>query len=204
MIMNQSNIGEALFTKTQQRVLALLYGQPDKSFYLNEVVRWAEMGKGTVRRELEKLASVGLLTATKRGNQNHYQANAENPIFTELFSIVKKTFGVIGVLNAALHEMLNTVDCAFVYGSVAQGNEHALSDIDLMVVAEDVNYTELMEALDEAEQQLGRCINPTIYNKQELQKRIEQKQSFVIRVLSDEVLWLKGELTFKRVIEGKV
>ena len=202
--MNQSNIGEALFTKTQQRVLGLLYGQTDKSFYLNEIVRLADMGKGTVRRELEKLTSVGLLTVNKQGNQNHYQANTENPIFTELQSIVKKTFGVVGVLNSVLHAILETVDYAFVYGSVARGKEHALSDIDLMIVAEDISYTDLMEVLSVAERQLGRSINPTIFNKQELGNRIEQKQSFVTRVLSDDLLWLKGELTFKKDFKGNL
>lgn len=201
---NQSNIGEALFTKTQQRVLGLLYGQMDKSFYLNEIVRLADMGKGTVRRELEKLASVGLLTVHKQGNQNHYKANAENPIFTELKSIVKKTFGLVGVLNSALQDILLTVDYAFVYGSVAKGTEHAQSDIDLMLVAEDLSYTELMEALSVAEKQLGRFINPTTYNNQEMQKRIEQKQSFITRVLSHDVLWLKGELEFKKDFEGNL
>jgi predicted nucleotidyltransferase len=196
---NQSNIGAALFTKTQQRVLGLLYGQTDKSFYMNEIVRLADMGKGTVRRELDKLMTAGLLTINKQGNQNHYQANAENPIYTELQSIVKKTFGVVGVLNFALHTILPIVDYAFVYGSVAKGTEHASSDIDLMLVAEDLSYTDLMEALSIAEKQLGRSINPTIYNKQEMHKRIKQKQSFITRVLSQNMLWLKGESHFKEI-----
>jgi len=88
--MSGSSIGDALFTKTQQRVLALLYGQPDKSFYLNEVVRLANMGRGSVSRELTKLGGGGLLVISRQGNQNHYQANATNPIFNELKQIVKK------------------------------------------------------------------------------------------------------------------
>jgi len=204
MNINQSNIGEALFTKTQQRVLGLLYGQTDKSFYLNEIVRLADMGKGTVRRELEKLTAVGLLTINKQGNQNHYRANPDNPIFTELQSIVKKTFGVVGVLKSVLHFILATIDYAFVYGSVAKGNEHSSSDIDLMLVAEDLNYTDLMETLSIAEKQLGRTINPTIYNKQEMHMRIKQKQSFIVRVLSQDVLWLKGELPFKKENKRKL
>jgi predicted nucleotidyltransferase len=202
MNINKSNIGEALFTKTQQRVLGLLYGQTDKSFYLNEIVRLADMGKGTVRRELEKLVSVGLLTVNKQGNQNHYQANAENPIFTELQSIVRKTFGVVGVLSSVLHDILEIVDYAFVYGSVAKGTEHSDSDIDLMLVVEELSYTDLMDVLSIAEKQLGRSINPTIFNKQEIQKRVEQKQSFITRVLSQDLLWLKGELPFKKEFKG--
>lgn len=97
-----------------------------------------------------------------------------------------------------MRTILPTVDYAFVYGSVGKGNEHASSDIDLMLVSEDLSYTDLMEALSIVEKQLGRSINPTIYNKQELQNRIKQKQSFITCVLSHNVLWLKGELEFKK------
>ena len=75
-----SAIASVLFTKTQQRLLAVLYGKPDTSFYLNEIVRLASMGKGTVVREIKKMTEAGLLTNHQLGNQQHYQANADNPI----------------------------------------------------------------------------------------------------------------------------
>ena len=96
------SVGDALFTKTQQKVLGLLFGKPDKSFYTNEIMRWAAMGRGTVSRELERLVGAGLLTATKEGNQNHYQANANSPVYSELVSIVKKTFGVADEIRARI------------------------------------------------------------------------------------------------------
>ena len=180
MEFNQSNIGAVLFTKTQQRVLGILYGQVERSFYLNQLVRLADMGKGTIRRELEKLATVGILTTTKLGNQTHYQANPDNPIFSELHSIVKKTFGIVGVLSDALQEILPQVDFAFVYGSVAKGSENVNSDIDFMLVTSDLSYSELLEELESAEKILGRKINPTIYSKQELLDRIVNKQSLAL------------------------
>lgn len=198
MKMNQLTMGEALFTKTQQKVLGLLYGQTEKSFYLNEIIKLADMGKGTVRRELDKLSASGLLTVRKQGNQMHYQANSDNPIFHELKGIVKKTFGVVGNIESALQDVLSEVIYAFIYGSVAKGSEHAGSDIDLMVIAEDLSYTLLMETLANAEQQLGRPINPTIYSPNEFQKRIENNQNFITRVLSQDVLWIKGEEQFKQ------
>lgn len=203
MNFSPSNIGEALFTKTQQRVLGMLYGQVDRSFYLNEIIRLADMGKGTVRRELEKLCSVGLLTVTKIGNQNHFQANPHNPIFAELKSMVKKTFGVVGVLTNSLQEILPNIDYAFVYGSVAKGTEHDQSDIDLMIVAEDLSYSELMDKLQDAENQLLRKINPTVFSNNELLERIDKKQSFITRVLSQNLLWLKGESQFTQLLKGK-
>jgi len=204
MVVMISKIGDALFTKTQQRVLGLLYGQTTKSLYFNEIVRHVNMGKGTVRRELEKLCSVGLLTMTKQGNQKHFQANPKNPIFSELVSLVKKTFGVVGVIRSSLQFILPKVDYAFIYGSVAKGNEHVNSDIDLMIVTEGLSYTGLMEDLQNAEKQLGRIIHPTVYNKSELLTRIQQQQSFICRVLSRKLLWLEGEeafmLEFEQVI----
>ncbi len=204
MINLNSTIGEALFTKTQQRVFGLLYGQTNKSFYLNEIVRIADMGKGTVRRELEKLCHAGLLTVTKQGNQNHYQANSNNPIFSELVSIVKKTFGVLGVVKSSLGHLLNHIDYAFIYGSIAKGNEHVNSDIDLLLVAENLSYTVLMEVLEQAEKRLGRAINPTIYSKDELLTRLKNKQGFVTRIISNDILWIKGEENFTQFIEGLI
>jgi len=95
-----TTIGDALFTKTQQRVLGLLYGKPEQSFYTNEIVRLADMGRGTIRRELERLVSAGLLVVSREGNQLHYRANPRNPVYQELLAIVRKTFGVVDVIHA--------------------------------------------------------------------------------------------------------
>ncbi|MFV0543047.1 MAG: nucleotidyltransferase domain-containing protein [Marinicella pacifica] len=195
---NHLNIGEALFTKTQQKVLGILYGQTEQSFYLNELVKLVDMGKGTVRRELDKLTSAGLLTVRKQGNQMHFQANSDNPIFHELKGIVKKTFGVMGVVESALKDILPDALYVFIYGSVAKDREHAESDIDLMIIAEDLSYAHVMAALSEAEQQLGRTINPTLYTPDEFQTRINEKQHFITQVLSHKILWIKGEAQFNQ------
>jgi predicted nucleotidyltransferase len=143
------------------------------------------------------------LTAKKVGNQNHFQANPNNPIFSELKSMVKKTFGVIGVLKNSLQELLPNIEYAFVYGSIAKGNEHGHSDLDLMIVAEDLSYTKLMDELQTAEDQLHRKINPTMYSYNELFERINKKQSFITRVLAQDLLWLKGESQFSNLMQGK-
>ncbi|WP_372964839.1 nucleotidyltransferase domain-containing protein [Marinobacter sp.] len=177
------NIGDALFTKTQQRLLALLYGQPDQSLYLNELVRLAQVGRGSVARELAKLTDSGLVIMTRQGNQNHYQANRDNPIFHELAHIVQKTFGISEVLKNALLPVADTLEQAFIYGSVAKGEAHAGSDIDLMLIGHDLSYSDIMELLAPAEQQLQRTINPTLYSPEEFEKRIADNQSFVTRVM---------------------
>lgn len=177
------SIGDALFTKTQQRLLSVLYGHPDQSFYLNELVRLAQIGRGSVVRELAKLTESGLVIMTPRGNQHHYQANQDIPIFQELCSLVQKTFGIREILQTALAPLADQVEQAFVYGSVAKGEAHAASDVDVMLIGNDLSYSGIMELLAPAEQQLQRTINPTVYSPAEFEQRIKEQQSFVTRVL---------------------
>jgi predicted nucleotidyltransferase len=177
-------IGDALFTKAQQKVLALFYGQPESSFYLNEVVRIADMGRGVISRELNKLTEAGLLVVSKQGNQNHYQANADSPIFNELISVVKKTFGIKGLLQVALASMVPQLEQAFIYGSVAKGEEHAGSDVDVMLVGEELSYGEVMELLESVEEQLQRSVNPTLYSPEEFEQRLAEGHNFLTKVMA--------------------
>lgn len=183
---------DTLFSKTQQRVLALLFGQAQRSFYANEIIAFAAIGSGAVQRELAKLVKSALVTVKKVGNQTHYQANRDAPIFEELRGIVLKTFGVADVLRAALQPHWQDIELAFVYGSMAKGTEHAHSDIDLMVVGNMASNTALLAALQVAQQQLGRSINPTLYTREELKQRVDEGKSFVVRVLEQAKIFVKG------------
>ena len=190
--MQVTTISDALFTKTQQRVLGLLYAKPTESFYTNEIVRWADMGRGTIRRELDRLVSSGLLVVTREGNQHHYQANPDNPIYNELVGIVRKTFGIADVIRAALMPVDEQIELAFVYGSIAKGQDTGSSDIDLMVVTESLAYADLMAVMAGAEQSLGRPVNPTIYAKGDVKKKLKDKNSFMTRVMEQPKMWVKG------------
>lgn len=193
MTKNRS-LGNALFTKTQQQVLRLLFGQPGRSFYANEIMRHAGLGIGTVQRELARLSEVGLLTVTRQGNQKHYQANAVSPIFEELRGIVVKTFGVADALKAALQPVADKIQLAFIYDSVAKGSDTAESDIDLMLIADRLSYTALMTPLGEVETQLGRAVNPTLYSPAELKRKRKEDNAFVQRVLQQPKIILMGSL----------
>ena len=190
--MNRSAIGDALFTKTQQRVLGLLYGKPDKSFYTNEIVRWADMGRGTISRELDRLVLAGLLLTSREGNQRHFRANASNPVYAELVNIVKKTFGIVDEIKTALQSIDDQVELSFVFGSIAKGEEVASSDIDLLVIAESLAYADLMTVLAEVEQTLGRPVNPTIYTMEQIKSRLKGDNAFLNRVMDQSKLWVKG------------
>ena len=191
--MLSTSLGNVLFTKTQQKVLGLLYTRPDKSFYLNEIVRLSKMGKGTIKRELERMEASGLLSVERIGNQNHFSVNKDCPIYPELLGIVRKTFGVADVIYAALKPFDEQIKMAFIYGSIAKAEDTAKSDIDLLVVAEDLAYSDLIESLFDAENSLGRPINPTIYGIDEIRKKINQDNAFVTRVMDQPKIWIKGD-----------
>lgn len=186
------SLSEALFTGTQRKVLGLLYGKPEQSFYANEIARHAQVGKGSLMRELERLQQVGILTLTRQGNQTHYQANPDCPIYAELQGIVRKTFGIGAPLREALAPLSAHLTWAFVYGSLAKGREHADSDVDLMLIGDNLRYAEVMEHLLPVEAQLRRTINPTLYTPDEWQARKAAGNSFVLRVAQQEKIELIG------------
>lgn len=191
--MNHLSLGDALFTTTQQRILGLLFGKPDQSFYTNEIARWAQIGKGSLMRELERLQRSGVLTMTRQGNQTHYQANPLCPIYAELLGIVQKTIGIAEPLRQALAPFSEQLRWAFVYGSIAKGQANTSSDIDLMLIGEGLHYSEVMERLLPLEEQLGRPLNPTLYTPQDWLAKFAAGNSFVVRVAQQDKINLLGE-----------
>ena len=181
-----------MFSKTQQRVLAVLFGNPERSFYTNEILRLVGAGTGAVQRELKRMADTGLLKVTLIGNQKHYQANRDAPIFEELHSIVVKTFGVADQLRTALVQLAEKIDVAFIYGSVAKGTDNANSDIDLMLIGEQLSHAEVIAALMPAETRVARAINPSIYSKQQWHKRLLEGNAFVENVQKQAKIFLIG------------
>ena len=187
-----SLLADALFTTTQQKVLGLLYAQPERSFYIKEILRLTGMGVATIKRELDRMIAAGILHMTKIGNQHHYQANPECPIYQDLLRIVKKTFGVAEVIKLALSPLADHIDWAFIFGSVASGKETSGSDIDLMIIG-DVSFSEAVSALYSVQEKLGREINPKIYTKKEWIKMKNKKGAFIKEVLSKSRMDVMGD-----------
>lgn len=188
------SLADALFTTTQQRLFSLLFGQPDRSFYLTELVKLAKVGSGGVQRELSRLEITGLVTATAIGNQKHYQANPESPLFAELTGIVKKTVGLKQPLIAALAPIDQKIQLAFVYGSVAKDTDTASSDIDLLIVSDELALAEVFSVLAPLEAELERQISPTLYNAQEFSDKRNAKKGFLTKVLDGPVIELIGSI----------
>ena len=190
--LTSASLADALFPKVRQRVLAVLFGNPSRSFYANEVIALAESGSGAVQRELAGLSQAGLLTVSRQGNQKHYQANAESPVFAELRGLVLKTSGLVDVLRTALLPLAPRIRAAFVFGSVASRQDTARSDIDVLVVSASLGYGELFGALETAATTLGRTVNPTLYTPDDFAQRRAEGNAFVTRLLHQPKLWLIG------------
>lgn len=189
---SRSSFADALFPAVRQRVLAPLFGQPERSYYVNELVRIAGSGSGAVQRELESLASSGLVTVTRQGNQKHYQANQASPIFFELRGIVVKTSGIAERLQQALAPLADRIAWAFLYGSAAKAELKGDSDLDVMVIADRLTLEALYKALAPAEADLGRKVNPTLYTPKEIAQRRKAGNAFVTKVLSGKHQTLAG------------
>jgi predicted nucleotidyltransferase len=187
-----SSLADALFTATQQRILGLLFGRSERSFYANELIALTGSGSGAVQRELARLAASGLVVVRLIGRQKHYQANPDSPIFAELCGIASKTFGLAEPLRQALAPLAPHIRAAFVYGSVAKRQDTARSDIDLMVVSDELSYPDVFGTLEAASRRLGREVKPTIYSRREWSERAARGDSFVKRVLAQPRIWLIG------------
>jgi predicted nucleotidyltransferase len=189
---NKINLSKALFTNAQQHVLGLLYSQPDTDFYTNEIIRLAQSGTGAVQRELAKLTAAGLITVRQVGNQKRYQANRATPFFAELRGIVLKTFGLADVIRDALNPLAKDISFAFIYGSIAKQEDTAKSDIDLMIVSDQLTYAELFPLLEKAEAQLGRVIHPTFYSQSDWVRKYHQKNNFISQLVDQPKIFLIG------------
>jgi len=189
----RTGIADALFSATQQRVLALLFGQPARSFFTNELIGLVGAGSGAVQREVRRLVESGLVTVTRLGSQKHYQANPAAPIFEELRGIVTKTLGPAEVLRAALVPLGDAVRLALLYGSVAKGSDTAHSDIDLLIVSDELTLEQVYTALTPAEQQLGRRVSPTLYTVAEFRRRRAGGNPFLAKVLAGAIIRLTDD-----------
>ncbi len=185
-------IQDVLFASVQQRVLGILFGQPDRRFQGAELIRMINSGTGAVHRQLTSLAASGLVNVTRVGNQKHYQANPDSPVFEELCGLIRKTVGLREPLQRSLEPMKEQIDVAFVYGSIARGTDTAKSDIDLMLIGENMDYISVYEAIQQAESILQRQINPNLTTLSEWRNKLNEKNPFIDNVNDQAKLFIYG------------
>jgi predicted nucleotidyltransferase len=187
------SIAAAIFTDSQSRLFCWLFGQPERSYHLSELRRFTGLGSASLQRELNRLAEAGLVCSERVGNMRRFQANPQSPVFSELVSLTRKTLGVEPLLREALLPLAPDLKAAWVYGSVAKQTDTAQSDIDVMLVGENLLLGHILELLVPLEAQLGRKINPTCYTPTDFERRRAEPDSFVNRILKQPVLPLIGD-----------
>src|SRR5579863_4722383 len=199
-----TSVGDLLFGQTRGRVLALLYGAPDETLFVRQIARRVETSVGTVQRELNLLADAGLIKRSTVGNQVFYRANQEHPEYPELRALLAKTTGVFQILKTALVPLASRIKLAFVYGSVARGEEKATSDIDLMVIGT-VSLDEVLDAVGPVEKQLRRPVNPTIYSLGDVRARLREGNHFLQSLKKSKKVFLIGdEDEFRKVSANRL
>ena len=188
------SITTALFSEGQSRVFRWVFGQPEREFHLNELLRLTGLSSASVQRELNRLADAGLVLSERVGNLRRFRANPQSPVFEELVELTRKTLGAEPLLRDALQPLAPDLQAAWIYGSYAKQTDTANSDIDVMIVGDGLSLNRVLKALAPVETELGRKINPTLYTPAEFAKRRAEKDSFVNRVLEQTVLPLIGTL----------
>lgn len=186
------SLASVLFTDYRGRVLGLLLLHPDQAYHLREIARLTGSSPGTLARELDKLTEAGILNLERVGNQAHYSANRDCPVFEELASVVRKTIGLVDVLAEGLAPLAARIDLAFVFGSMASGKAHAGSDIDLLLIG-DVDFADVVAQLHPLQETLGREINPKVYSNAEWAALVNKQSAFVRDVLGKPRLLVMGD-----------
>ncbi len=187
-----SKISDALFSKPTIAVLGNVYMRPE-GIHLRALMTGTGISSASAQRELSKLTHAGLLIKENVGRVVLYKANTKSPIFAELSAIVRKTFGVADILKNVLQPFISQIKRAFIYGSVAKGQDTAMSDIDLLIISNKLNSADLYRQLAPIEGKLGRKISLSIYRPTEFQKKLEGKNHFLVSIMAGPKIELTGE-----------
>jgi predicted nucleotidyltransferase len=193
---------DSLFPSVRQGVLAATLTRPEKWWYLSELAEFLHTRPSSLQRELSSLEQSGILQQRRDGRRTYFKAETRSPIFRELRSIFEKTVGLIPTLKVALRPFENKIVCAFVYGSIARREEHATSDVDLMVIGS-VGLAELAPILAKLERRIGREVNVTNYSVNEFRKKTAGGDHFLTTVLNGTLQFVKGEQRDLDAVAGK-
>ena len=188
------SLAGTLFTRSQQRVLGILFGQPERSFHVNEIIELANIGRGAVSRELSRLQGSRIANVTRDGKRKLYQANPGSAVFPELCSLINKTLGFADSIRGALEPIRDKIDFALIYGSTAKGTDTATSDIDLLAVSDHLHSFELNVPLFPAMHDLARQIEVHHYTRREFVSRNQSGDCFLRRVLTGPTIFVVGTM----------
>jgi predicted nucleotidyltransferase len=182
---------DSLFTPVKQGILGSIYGQPDRWWYLSELASVAGKTPSSLQRELKKLAASGIVRTKRDGARVYFQAETESPLFEPLSMLIARTMGVVENLKQAIEPIAGGIAFAFVYGSVARGEERSGSDIDLIVVG-DVGLAVLARVLRPLEMKFRREFDARCYSADEFRSKLDDGNHFLVSILQEPKLFIIG------------
>ena len=192
--MRKKSLVDALMPPVRQGILSLTLGAPDRWWYLTELADALGTTPSSLQRELDSLTATAILLQRRDGRRTYYRANEASAIYEELRGIVRKTMGIPEDIRAALTPLARKISLALIYGSVARGEERADSDVDVLIVADDLTLEEVYRELASAEKRLRRKVNPTLYSRDDFRRRKRAKNTFLEKVLSSDPIVLIGAI----------
>jgi predicted nucleotidyltransferase len=200
--MRNTSVLRALFPQVRRGVLAATLTQPDKWWYLSELAGRLGTGPSSLQRELSSLVACGILLRRREGTRAYFKAETKSPVFRELRQLFEKTAGLAAILEQMLRPFAGKIRCAYIYGSMARGQEGAASDVDLMVIGQ-AGLADLSPMLRRAEARLGREVNATVYSEEEFRERIRARDHFLAAVLRTRKHFVKGSQSDLDEMVGK-
>lgn len=186
-----TTISNTLFTRTQARVLRILFARPVRRYYLNEILAMANGGSGAIRRELDRLLAAGLVEKSSEGNRQYYQANLASPVFKELQALIARLLKDERRVDPRLVPGTGAlcrrhgVKRLALFGSAARGDMNAESDLDLLVEFmpdEAPTLVSLTRLKDELETLFAHSVDlatPAILNNPHRRKAIEKDMEVI-------------------------
>lgn len=198
-----STLSEILFgSRLRAKIIGWLFIHPDERFFVRQLSNLLQKDSTNISRELSRMEKAGIIISTVEGKQRYYQTNNKHPVYNELISIVRKTFGIADVIRDSLETEADKIEAAFIFGSVARGTDDSTSDIDVMVIGA-IGFDEVVSLLTPAEELLQREVNAVVYSTVEYKKRLLEKHYFVTEVMADEKIFIIGNTDELRRLADK-
>lgn len=178
-------------SKLRAKVLGWLFLHPDERYFVRQLKGLLDEDSTNISRELARLEKMGILTCQTEGRQKYYQVNSQCPVFSELEGLIRKTTGLTDILRDAFKPLSKKIKIAFIYGSMAKGSIKSQSDVDVMVIGSST-FGQVVDAIGDAQKQLGREVNPTVYPVKEWKEKLAEKHHFVTSVSKSTKIFIIG------------
>jgi len=191
--MRRKSTLDALFPSVRSGVLSATLLQPEHWWFMTELAQHLETTPSSLQRELESLVSAGLLLRRQEGRRAYFKANPDSPLFSDLRGLIEKTSGIVPALITALKRFGDRIELAFIYGSIASGQEHSASDVDVLIVGT-LKQIDLIPALRKLESRFRREVNVTLFSPEEFNRKLSAKDHFLVSILKGKTIPVKGDL----------